>query len=348
MIRVALVGLGFMGWIHWLAYKRLSGAKIVAVCESGDPRRLTGDWTMIKGNFGPPGEKVDLSGIKTTANLDEVLNDPNIAMVDLCLPPFAHADATIQALEAGKHVFVEKPMALQAADCDRMVAAAKKAGKILQVGHVLPLNPEFDFVYKAKLSGKYGKLIGGHFKRVISDPTWLQGFFDPNRIGGPMLDLHIHDAHFIRLLFGMPKQVVSQGRMRGEVVEYFNSMYQFDDPSLVVSATSGCIGQQGRTFTHAFEVHFEKATILFDFAAIGGQGVVAMPLTVCEADGTVTKPQLGSGDPVDAFQLEIDEVLKSVAAGRTSPILGGDLARDAIVLCTKETESVKTGQPVKI
>ena len=62
---------------------------------------------------------------------------------------------------------------------------------------------------------------------------------DPGKVGGPMLDLHIHDAHYIRLLFGMPTALTSRGRMRGEVVEYFSTQFEFDDPSLVAAAVEG-------------------------------------------------------------------------------------------------------------
>ena len=74
MIRVGLVGLGFMGWIHWLTHRKLRGSRVVAVCET-DPRRLTGDLRGIQGNFGPPGEQIDFSGIATHANYDDLLAD---------------------------------------------------------------------------------------------------------------------------------------------------------------------------------------------------------------------------------------------------------------------------------
>jgi predicted dehydrogenase len=128
MVRIGLVGVGFMGWIHYLAYKQSSGVKLAGVCTR-DERRRKGDWRGIQGNFGPPGEVVDLAGVGQYAELAELLADPNIDLVDLCLPPHVHAAATIQALEAGKHVFVEKPMALTTAECERMVTAAKRAGQ---------------------------------------------------------------------------------------------------------------------------------------------------------------------------------------------------------------------------
>ena len=115
----------------------------------------------------------------------------------------------LAALAAGKHVIVEKPISLETGDAQRMAKKARDAGKLLMVAHVLPFFPEYAFAREAVQSGKYGKLLGGHFKRVISDPTWIKDFYDPRGTGGPVVDLHIHDAHFIRLLCGMPKTVFS-------------------------------------------------------------------------------------------------------------------------------------------
>jgi len=336
-----------MGWIHYLAYQRVRGVKLAAVCEL-DEKRLSGDWRDIKGNFGPPGEVVDLSGVAKYRRIEELLADKSIDYVDVCLPPALHAPTTIAASQAGKHVFCEKPICLSPADADKMVAAANKAGKQLLIGHVLPFIPEYDFAQKAVRSGKYGKLLGAHFKRVISDPTWLKNFYDPKIIGGPLLDLHIHDAHFIRLLCGMPTAVSSRGRMRGEVVEFVETQFTCQDPEAVVTATSGVIRQQGRPFTHAYEIHLEKATLLFDSAVIGGEPHTCMPLTVLDAKGKVQRPEVGGGDSIAGFVAEIKEVVQSLKSGQPSPILGGDLARDALRLCQAQTTSVKTGKPVKL
>jgi len=346
MIRVGIAGTGFMGWIHYLAYQKVRGVKLAAVA---DPikKRLEGDWRDIKGNFGPPGEMIDLSGVATYSDYNDMFADPNIDMVDICLPPSMHAKAAVAASKAGKHVLCEKPMAMTTADCRRMVDAAGRAGKQLCIGHVLTFLPEYAHVIKLVETGKYGKLLGGTFKRVISDPLWLKDFYEPNGCGGPMLDLHIHDAHLIRVLFGMPVAVSSRGRMRGEVVEYFNSFFHFDDPRIVVSAVSGVINQQGRPFTHGFEIHFEKATLLYELAVIG-DGVEVQPLRILTSTGKVLTPKLGDGDMPPAFAREIKEVVRSVNANEPSPLLSGDLARDAIILGHKQTESVKKGKVVKI
>ncbi len=347
MLKIGIAGIGFMGWIHYLAYQRVKGVKIAAICEQ-NAKRLGGDWRDIQGNFGPRGVEVDVSGWSCYDNLDDLVADPQLDAIDICLPPSAHAGAVIKALKAGKHVFCEKPMSLTVADCQRMVCAAQAADRLIMIGHVLPMFPEYAYARKLIDSGKYGKLIGGNFKRVISDPLWLKDFYDPRGCGGPLLDLHIHDAHLIRYLFGMPQALVSQGRMRGEVVEYCNTLFEFADPQLVVSSTTGVINQQGRSFTHGFEIHLEKATLLYELAVMGGEGQLLMPLTVLDARGKVQNPTLGEHDEISPFVAEIKEVARAIRTGVTSPILGGDLARDAIVLAHKETESVIKRRRVKV
>ena len=160
-----------MGRIHFLAGQRLRGAKVVAVC-SRDPKKLAGDWSATRGNFGPEPGRVDLTGIRPYASFDDMLRDPDIDLIDVCNPTVNHEDSAVAALKAGKHVLVEKAIALTPEGADRMLEAAKQAGRLLMVAHVLPFFPEFDFAYRAVKDGRFGKLLGGHFKRVISKPDW--------------------------------------------------------------------------------------------------------------------------------------------------------------------------------
>jgi predicted dehydrogenase len=344
MVQVGIVGLGFMGMIHYLAYQQVRGAKVVAIATR-DKKKRAGDWRAIKGNFGPPGSQMDLRGVRGFADWREMLERPEIDVVDICLPPALHAEVAVATAKAGKHVFCEKPIALAPSDATRMVRAADAAGKQLLIGHVLPFMPEYAFARSAVMGGKYGKLLGGHFKRVIADPLWLPDFYDPQRVGGPVVDLHIHDAHFIRLLCGMPSAVFSTGRMRGEVVEFIDTQFLFDDKRLAVSATSGVIAQQGRSFTHAFEIYLERATIQYDSAVFAGEATTLTPLTLLTADGRVLRPE---PKPVDAFAAEIAEVVRAVKANRPSELLSGVLARDALTICHRETESVRTGRLARL
>jgi predicted dehydrogenase len=336
-----------MGMIHYLSYQKVRGAKVAAICEQ-DRRRLTGDWRDIKGNFGPAGKQMDLAGVATYDDLDAMLKDPKLDLIDITLPPALHAEIACKALRAGKHVFCEKPMALKLADCRQMVTAADRADRKLFIGHVLPLLPEYAWARKVIASGRYGKLRGGSFRRVISDPAWLKHYWKADVIGGPMLDLHVHDAHFIRLLFGMPQAVSTTGRVRGKLAEYWTSQFRFKK-NLAVTATSGTIDQQGRPFDHGFEIQLERATLIFQFAVIGKQAKYLCEPTLLDDRGKATTATMPAGDPMmNAFEAEIKAVSKAVRSGAGAEMLEGALARDAIAICQAETKSLISGKPVRL
>jgi len=347
MVGIGMVGIGFMGMIHYLAARKLTGGRVVALC-SRDAAKLAGDWTSIQGNFGPRGTQMDLSAHARYSDLGALLADPNVDLVDLCVPNDEHARLAIRALEAGKNVLVEKPIALTTADADAMVAAARSSGKMLMVAHVLPFFPEFAFAREAVASGRFGALRAAHLKRVIARPDWSRGIADVARSGGPAIDLHIHDTHYLGLVCGVPNAVQSRGISEGGAVVHLATQYLFDNSDLTVSAISGALSQSGRPFTHGFEFYLERATLAFDFANLAGQGHVAMPLSVILPDGTVTQPALGSGDPIDAFAAELTEAVDAVATGKPAPGLAGELARNALRICHAEIESVKTGRTVVI
>jgi predicted dehydrogenase len=356
MIRIGIVGIGFMGMIHYLAARKLKGARVEALC-SRDEKKLAGDWTSIQGNFGPRGEMMDLSGQRKYRDLKDLLADPNIDLIDVCNPTNLHPETAIKALEAGKHVLVEKAIALDTKDADAMLAAAKKANKLLMVAHVLPFFPEFAYAADAIRSGRHGKLIGAHFKRVISKPDWSAEIGDASKTGGPAVDLHIHDTHFIGLVAGVPNQVVSTGVVAGGAVDYLTTCYLYGDrPSPpaplpkgemgegngpAISCSSGAVCMKGRPFVHGYEIYLEKATLVYESGTC--------PLTVLTADGKTEQPKLSGGDEATAaFTIELQAAVDGVTSGKEPDLLSGKLARDALVLCHKECESVKTGKAVAL
>lgn len=344
MVGIGVVGIGFMGMIHYLAARRVAGAKVVAVCSRNE-RKRAGDWTGIRGNFGPRGEMMDLSGLKAYERLEEVLDDPRVDLVDLCLPNDEHAKAAVRALEAGKHVLVEKPIALSVAEADAMLRAAKASGRKLMVAHVLPFFPEFAYAMEAVKSGRYGALKAAHLSRMISRPDWSAGIGDDSRSGGPAIDLHIHDTHFISLVCGVPKAVRSRGVVEGEAVVYLDTQYLYDDPNLTVSAVSGALSQSGRSFMHGFEFYLERATISFESSNLAGEAR-SSPLSLILPGGKVERPELGSADPIDAFAEELRAAVDEVGEDRPAAQLSGELAREALVICRAEVESVRSGKAV--
>lgn len=339
MTGVGIVGIGFMGMIHYLAAGRVAGARVAAIC-SRDAKKRAGDWSGIRGNFGPPGGPVDLSGVKAYAEVDELLADPGVDLVDLCVPNDEHARLAIRALEAGKHVLVEKPIALGLDEAGAMVSAARKADRRLMVAHVLPFFPEFAFAREAVASGRFGGLKAAQFKRVIAKPDWSSGIADADRSGGPAIDLHIHDTHFVGLVAGPPRAVRSRGVVEGGAVVHLDTQYLYGEGGPAVSCVSGALGQPGRPFVHGFEIYLEGAMLAYESGTT--------PLSVMLPDGTVEKPALGDGDAIDAFAREIGAAVAAAGGGPAVEELDGDLARRALALCLAEIEAVRTGREVEI
>jgi predicted dehydrogenase len=329
-----------MGMIHYLGARHLKGARVAAVC-SRDPKKLAGDWRSIRGNFGPPGTQMDLSGVKKYDRLEALLADPDIDLIDICNPTDRHPETAIRALQAGKHVLVEKAIALQAADADAMLEAAAGAGKLLMVAHVLPFVPEFAYAADVVRSGRFGRLRGGHFKRVIAKPDWSSEIADASKTGGPGIDLHIHDTHFIGLIAGVPRQVLATGLVENDAVVYLATQYLYGQGGPCLTCASGAVAQPGRPFVHGYEIYLEKATLVYESGTA--------PLTVLTADGKAEQPKLAGGDdPTGAFTTEIQAAVDGIQAGREPDLLSGKLARDALVMCQKECQSVKTGAAVAV
>lgn len=340
MIRIGIVGIGFMGMIHYLASRKLKDAQVTAIC-SRDEKKLAGDWRSIQGNFGPRGEMMDLSKLKKYRGLDDLLADKDIDLIDVCNPTHLHPETAIKALQAGKHVLVEKAIALEPKDADAMLAAARKANRLLMVAHVLPFFPEFAYAAEAIRGGQHGKLLGGHFKRVISKPDWSAEIGDASKTGGPAVDLHIHDTHFIGLVCGVPKQVFSTGVVSGDAVDYLTTQYLYGSGGPAVTCSSGAVAMKGRPFVHGYEIYLERATLVYESGTC--------PLTVLKADGASEQPKLSGGDEATAaFTIEMQAAIDGIETGHEHDYLGGKLARDALVMCYREIESVKTGKAVII
>lgn len=358
VVRVGIVGMGFMGWAHFagatkisdegkIVGSKLKGGSVTTVC-SRSLEKLIGDWTSIQGNFGPRGPNVDLTRINAYDNFEEMLTDPRIELIDICLPNDCHEQTVIAALEAGKHVLVEKPICIDSRGADRMVAVSKKTGRMLMVAQVLPFFPEFKYAAEVIASGKYGRLRAAHFRRVISPPKWSSAMSDFRKIGGWGIDLHIHDNHFISLVCGAPSQVFSRGILEEGFVNHVHTQYVYDDSSVVVSAVSGGIAAEGFAFGHGFEIFLERATLMYNAGTVGGVWCPDRPLTVIE-QGKTRQPKLRGGvEWCSAFTAELQAAVDAVRSGVVPPPLSGELARDALKLCHAEAKSIATGKPVKV
>jgi predicted dehydrogenase len=209
-MRIAVLGLGFMGSTHLKAMRGVAGAELGAVYSS-DEKKLSGDLSGIQGNIGGPGEKLDFSRVKKYREIEPLLNDTDIDAVDICLPTDAHASVAIEALRAGKHVLVEKPMALDGGAADAMVAEARKQGRILMAAQVLRFMPVYRALRDALCRGGLGAARHATFRRRCAAPAWSKWLGDPDRSGGGIFDLLIHDVDMCLHLFGPPQLVSATG-----------------------------------------------------------------------------------------------------------------------------------------
>tara|TARA_R110002072_G_scaffold303094_1_gene493228 strand:- start:33095 stop:34210 length:1116 start_codon:yes stop_codon:yes gene_type:complete len=365
MVRIGIIGIGFMGMTHFeganrfkddpkSGRRRIAGSKLkngkVTAIATRNSKKLDGDWRSIQGNFGPPGALNDLSGIKTYSDYHDLLADPDIDLIDICLPVEQHEQVALEAIKAGKNVIVEKPISVDLKAANRMVTAAEKANVQLMVAHVLPFFPEFEFALSTVASGKYGKLRAAHFRRVIAPPAWSSSLSDFRNAGGWGVDLHIHDNHLISTLCGVPKQVFSQGTLIEGFVNHVHSNYVYDDPDLAVSCVSGGIAAQGLAFAHGFELFLEEATIAFSAGTYDGEWKVDRELTLMTNKGRkVATPKLkGGSEWCSAFTAELQAAVDGVAAGKAPETLSGAMARDALKLCYAEAKSISSGRLVKV
>ncbi|MCW8132251.1 MAG: Gfo/Idh/MocA family oxidoreductase [Planctomycetota bacterium] len=347
MIRVGIAGLGFMGMTHFRAIRRLKGLRVDAIATR-DPKKRAGDWRSIQGNFGARGGIENLSKIRAYEDLGDMLADPKLDLIDICLPTAQHAEVTLAALKAGKHVLLEKPISTDLKEGERMAAAARAAGKRLLIAHVLPFFPDYFQALKLVRSGKFGKVLAAHFKRVISKPDWSKDAQDGRKSGGPAIDLHIHDTHFIQLLTGTPKAVFARGIEAGGAVQYLDTTYVYERGGPMVTCSSGGICMRGRSFTHGFEIYLERGSLLFEWATMGGKPRAVMPLTLLTPDGKAKPLSKGPADPVKAFEAEIKYAADALNGRCDGEWLSAESALAALRLCHREIASVRSGRTERV
>lgn len=207
-MRLAVLGLGFMGATHLKAIKSIPGVDLVAV-SSDIPATLTGDLSSVQGNIGGPGEKYDFTQVRKYSDFHDALRDPDIDAYDICLPTHLHAPAAIEALRSGRHVLVEKPMGLDAVQVDGMLAAAQGSGRVLMTAQVLRFFPAYEALREQLKT--LGCVRSAFFRRRCAAPAWARWQANPEQSGGGVFDLVIHDVDICLHLFGFPEAVSATG-----------------------------------------------------------------------------------------------------------------------------------------
>ena len=241
MLKIALVGVGGISGAHIPAWEEMKDAELVALCDIR-PERM---------------EKYENK--RKYTDFDEMLENEEIDILDICLPTYLHADFAVKAMERGINVITEKPISLKEEDIDRVYKTAEKNNVKFMVAQVLRFWPEYELLKEIYDTNKYGKLLSGTMTRLGCYPKWSWDgwMMDEKRSGLVPFDLHIHDLDYMVYAFGMPK-VAHQFRSKLPDQDFISITYDFGGFQVNSEASWYATSYP---FTAEFRFQFENAVV---------------------------------------------------------------------------------------
>jgi len=341
MIKVGLVGYGFMGHMHSQCHVAAGESKIVAVADVDPAKR---------------DEAKEKFACEVYESIQDMLASADIDMVDICTPTYLHCEQVVAAAKAGKSILCEKPMALSVEECDSMINAAKSADVTIMIAQVIRFWPEYQVVKEIVDSGKYGKVQWLSARRLSPPATWgWQGWlWDPKKSGGAVLDLHVHDQDYIAYLLGSPKKIQAQGtKGPGGGFDavlaigsgHANGVKSYAEGSLIMSETF--------PFGMSLVVSMDKASIKLDSGAVPS-------LMVYPAEGEPFAPELpapeigastetsGNLSSLGGYYNEIKYFLGCLKAGKQPDIVTPEDAKEAVRICLAVAKAAETGKEIEL
>ncbi len=340
-LRFGICGLGFMGRAHFVRLRENPRAEIVAVCDQ-DPALRRGEWGEHAGNLEQlkgAAPQDALAGIRAYATTDELIADPDVEAVFIALPTALHAAVTVAALNAGKHVLCEKPMALTVAECNRMVSAAEQSDRTLMIAQCIRFWPQYDLIRQHVQAGLIGDARFMTLRRLGSPPTyssenWL---LDGTKSGGAILDLHVHDVDFAHYLFGIPDEISARGTTGPSgAIDHVAATYAYRDGRYVVLEGGWALAAPW-PFEMSVTVHGEKGTLGWHMS--GGDDVLHY-----SGKGPVkTMPVSG-----DALSDEQDYFIERVLAGDPVDRCLPKSSRASVALSWLERRAVETSKTIPV
>ena len=289
--------------------------------------------------------------------VEELLANPDIAAVSVCAANFAHAELTIAALNAGKHVLCEKPMAITLAECEAMVEAAKKNGKFLMIGHNQRLAKAHAVARKLIVDGLIGDIVtfrttfghGGPETWSV-DPGLNTWFFDKTRAAmGAMADLGIHKTDLIQFLTGQQVIRTTARVTTLDKKDANGNLISVDDNAICIYEMSGgAFGTMTASWTYYGAE--DNSTVLY-----GTKGIMriyddpAISIKVILADGSKISYDVEAIQTNDnqtksgVIDLWMESLVNDVA-----PEISGESALAAMRAVFASIQSSETGKAVDI
>jgi predicted dehydrogenase len=327
-IRIGIIGTGSISEAHMNAYARNKDAKIVAICDMNEARAQ-----KIAAKYGAD---------KAYTSHEQLLSDPDIDAVSICTWNNTHASLSIAALQAGKHVLIEKPLCRTVEEALQVEQAVRDSGNILQVGFVRRYDPNVQMLREFADNGEFGDL----YYAKASTIRWLGNpgvwFADVERSGGgPLIDIGVHVIDLCWYLMGRPKATTisanTYSRLGNRSHIRHLSFYKaadYDASKNTVEDLANAIVrfENGASLmvdvSYSLHAKKDEGSVKL-YGDKGGFEVDPAVIIVTEKHGTIlnVEPQTdNSGFQFEAaFQNEINEFISCVQEGREplSPVADG-------------------------
>jgi UDP-N-acetylglucosamine 3-dehydrogenase len=312
-IRCGVIGLGWFGEHHVDTFKQLPQAELVAVCTRR-PERLV----EVSRKYGVP---------KTYTEYRELLADPDIDLVSIVTHVDDHLEPTLAALRAGKHVFLEKPMAGSVEACDRIIDAAGSTDKAFMVGHICRFDTVYALAREEIAAGRLGRVVSLHARRNLA--CWISESHLP-KISALFGD-GVHDLDLMLWYTGSkPRSVYAQASKTRPHLAHADlgwALFRFDDDAISVIETAWCLPANA---PFAIDARME---------IIGTEGAIYIDnsgshYTLLTRDG-LKHPQSTYWPRVHGLRRgylkeELDYFLKCVAAGEKPTVITPEESRAVV------------------
>lgn len=334
-VGVGVIGMGFMGWRHAEAFasatRDRAPCRVVALCDAR-PERLRGP--EERGNIRSDEALIDAAfdEARRFQRVEEMLQDARVQLVSVCTPTDSHVEIAIQALRAGKHVLVEKPVALTADGVRPLMEEARQSSTLCMPAHCMRFWPGWEWLRDAVTDGRHGAVRRASFLRSGARPGWSPFYLDDARSGGALIDFHIHDADLALWLFGRPRRTRCAGSL-----SHVRAEYDFGAGGPRVEAEAEWSNAPDAPFRMEHTVEFEGATVEYRLGR-------APAATITDASGT-RAIDIGPGTGYDG---QARHIVGAIAEGGRGLRVTMDDALAAAELLDAERRSLGTGDWVSL
>jgi len=326
ILRAAVIGLG-IGKRHAIVLSRMEGVELAAVADLN--REVAED---LAGQLGS----------RSYRDGAELLEAESLDFACICTPPGSHLVLTREAARHGVHVFCEKPMAPNLADCEGMIAACREAGVTLMVGQKKRFQPAFRFV-KEMATREFGP-IRWAVVRYACGRVPMAWFWDEADGGGPLVENSVHAVDTLRYLMGEVERVYA------EAGNLFNERWapQLDAAAVTLRFRSGAVASVGCGQVYEWPFASESTYLGHEKAVVEITGSFDNPEHVryvlrAEPERVVS---VDRGEQ-DLFELELAHFVECIRVGR-EPLVSGEEALASVAVCLAMKESARTGRPVTV